>query len=446
MGRVVARGWQLYHVFSSNAAEEHRLGAHLRNSVLLVGVAATSMAVFASELSGQSNDLNLHDLAPGPMKQYGTVLTCMPILVGILVAIDNRLRSFTKWRVLTVAAETIKSEIYAWRTNCGDYSSASHSECNKLLSARVQSASEEVFSTIVIEGSLSEAAMHAARAENYVVTRRGKDILDDGCSTLTPDDYLQQRMLPLVKYYKERAKEAQNALARFQVCIYMMGALGTLLAAFNLDILVAITTAVSSALQNLIETEAYGEGLHVYNRAHTDLTNVMNWWNSLSAVEQANPQRYATLVTTVETVKLDENNYMKPGTSSKEQTDTLQLGQSLELDQFKQDINDNISAGKIHFMCGQIRFEHPPSPAPRCGLRPRRRRPHPLAMPLRQEHVDGEAPNLLRGVRGVAHEAGHLRAHHRGRPGGCCVALGPARQQARLGGCDARQSTSSADN
>ena len=73
--------------------------------------------------------------------------------------------------------------------------------------------------------------------------------------------YVATRVNPLVAYYKRRSVEAQSALARFQIFIYCMGGLGTMLSARRLDILVAITTALSSSLNTLIEKEQARERL-----------------------------------------------------------------------------------------------------------------------------------------------------------------------------------------
>lgn len=345
---AVARAWEYVHVYESNADTERLRGLFFRNWILLLGVAATTLAVLANELNGNANfvkSLGMQSLTAKQYTDYTALLTCLPIATGVFVAMDNRFRSINKWRVLTVASDTIRSEIYRWRTNCGDYGSASISERNKLLAKKCSQVADEVLNTVVIEGALAVGAALAAKERHYAVSK-----IDDGFCNLTPDDYVKLRILPQMEFFKMRAAEAQSGLLRFQVAIYIIGGMGTILATFRLDILVAITTAVSSALNTLIEKEQYGEALHVYNFARTEVTNVMNWWNALSPVEQANPQRYATLVSTIEAVKMSECNFLLPGVNQKGETNQIMLGKQLELDQLKQDILDNMSNGKIHFL------------------------------------------------------------------------------------------------
>lgn len=93
-------------------------------------------------------------------------------------------------------------------------------------------------------------------------------------------------------YYKESAQAAQAALSRLQIIVYLVGGVGTLLATFKLQILVAITTSVTTALNTLIEKEAYGEAVQVFNFAVNELMNTMAWWNALSAVEQARKETF----------------------------------------------------------------------------------------------------------------------------------------------------------
>lgn len=264
----------------------------LRSPVLRALI--SSQAIFTSEISptDSGRPLGLRPLASDDYRDYGTVLTCMPILIGILTAVDNRFRSNTKYRVLRWASDAVRSEIFNYRSNCGDFGSASLPERNKLLRKRISTIAEDVLSTAVIEGSLGKPRREN---NNYVYAVEGGAspapgqpplLLDDAFSNLTPDDYMRLRVLPEAAVYLQRAQAAQRALSRLQVLVYLLGGLGTLLATFNLQILVAITTATTTALNTVAEKENYGGAVLVYNRAVTQLTNVQGWWNALSAVEQ----------------------------------------------------------------------------------------------------------------------------------------------------------------
>ena len=76
----------------------------------------------------------------------------------------------------------------------------------------------------------------------------------------------------------------------------------------------------------------------------------MHRWNALSPVEQANPQRYANLVGTTEGVVRAICAFLNPGAKTKDEVTSLMMGESLELDQFKQDIKGNTSNGTISFL------------------------------------------------------------------------------------------------
>lgn len=249
--------------------------------------------MFTTEIASVDRDrpLGLSALPAGGYDDYGIVLTCLPILIGVITAIENRFRSMQKFRVLRWASDALRSEIFKWRSNCGDFGSSSLSERNKLLRKRITAIADVVFSTVVIEGALRDTAARKARERSYRV-----DGVDDDCfSLITPDEFVQLRVVPEMEAYRQRAQAAQSALSRLQILVYLIGGLGTLLATFKLQILVAITTAVTTALNTLIEKEQYGEAVQVFNQAVTELTNVQGWWGALSAV-RATGQSAAALV------------------------------------------------------------------------------------------------------------------------------------------------------
>lgn len=102
---------QLCYIYDANARKEARRGRLMRDLILFLGVLATSMAVFTSEISDEENfsrPMGLDTVEKDFYHDYGAVLTCLPILIGILVAVENRFRSVQNYRVLRWASDTIR--------------------------------------------------------------------------------------------------------------------------------------------------------------------------------------------------------------------------------------------------------------------------------------------------------------------------------------------------
>jgi hypothetical protein len=122
------------------------------------------------------------------------------------------------------------------------------------------------------------------------------------------------------------------------IAVYLLGGVGTGLAMFQrAQIFVAVTTAISSALVDLQEKARFSDKLFVFNRSLLELQTTLTWWRSLSAIEKANPQKYARLVGSIEVTKYSELKSLAPAKANEDE-DLLRLGANINVDQFKTDL------------------------------------------------------------------------------------------------------------
>src|SRR4029450_11465847 len=110
---------------------------------------------------------------------------------------------------------------------------------------------------------------------------------DDGFSPLTPDQYVRVRLGDQLRYYRGRTLKLEWQLKWVQWSIFIVGGLGTFLAAISRQVWVALTTALATALATFLSYRQSENTLMKFNQGTTDLDNVKSWWAALPGSEQA---------------------------------------------------------------------------------------------------------------------------------------------------------------
>jgi hypothetical protein len=77
-----------------------------------------------------------------------------------------------------------------------------------------------------------------------------------------------------------------------QALILIAGGTGTFLAAIQLDVCVALATAVVTALTTKLQADQAETSLVQYNQALASLKNIEAWWKALSPWEEGPTQEY----------------------------------------------------------------------------------------------------------------------------------------------------------
>jgi hypothetical protein len=130
---------------------------------------------------------------------------------------------------------------------------------------------------------------------------------DDGFSFLTTDEYIACRLEDQLNFYRNRSMKFSRQLAYLKWLIYIVGGLGTLLAAIGLDLWIAVTTALATAFASYLNYQRTERTLMTYNQSATDLTNVQGWWLALSPEQQADQKNIDKLVNQTEQILKNEH-------------------------------------------------------------------------------------------------------------------------------------------
>lgn len=311
---VLLQAWERFADYDLTAIEQQHRFNWIQGIILTIGVLATALALI-KEVWGPKDDV---------LPRYSSwwfiyyVLIVFPIALTVLITAASRFKQGHKWLLLRAAAEAIKREIYRYRARAGDYKEVftvvpqtppapgttpppPPPTPDQVLAQRVEDITRRVMRTEVNSSSLLPYDKSLGFPPNM-----GSDVGDDGFSVLTPDRYVQVRLGDQLNYYRSKAVKHEQRLRVLQWSIFIIGGLGTLLAAINQQVWIALTTALAAALTTYLGYKGIENTLMKYNQAATDLENVKSWWTALPAEDQANQENVTTLVNHTEQVLQSE--------------------------------------------------------------------------------------------------------------------------------------------
>jgi hypothetical protein len=309
---VLMQAWERFADYDLNANLQQWRFERLQKTIIGLGILATALAL----IQQKGNPNGIHERWH-PWWYVYSILLLIPITLTILITAANRFKQGNKWLLLRGGAEAIKREIYRYRTRAGDYKGvvaaapATTPEPGttptplptpeQVLAQRVEDVTRRVMSTEVNTSSLIPY-----RGAKFPPDMGGEEGADDGFTTLTPDRYVQVRLGDQLAYYQRKAVRLEGQLKVVQWSIYIIGGMGTLLAAINQQIWIALTTAVAAALTTYLSYQQTESSLIKYNQAATDLANVKSWWTALPAEDQGKQENVDALVDHTEKILQSE--------------------------------------------------------------------------------------------------------------------------------------------
>lgn len=293
---LLRRVWHRFATYDA-AAERYQAGfARSQLWILLLGVLAVALALIQTQIFGTEQPA-------GASWEYDALryaIIAVPILISILVAAANRFKAGNKWILLRAAAEAIKREIFRYRTRAGIYSETERAKASKQADADVTRDARLAERVKAITGQLMKTTVNEAALRPYEgqipPEMYGAAGQDDGVSDLTPARYIAIRVQDQLSFFKNKTGTLERWHKRFQWSIFIVGGIGTLLAAIGLELWVALTTAVAGAFAIYVEYRQTEYTLTKYNQTATDLENILDWWMGLTPAEQAYAHNQSLLV------------------------------------------------------------------------------------------------------------------------------------------------------
>ena len=302
--------WQQYSLVSGAAQRQQRGFRFEQTTILILGVALTTLVVVKVVLDG-AGVLERYPMLDGWLH---IVLVLVPITIATLAAAASRMRPGTRWVLLRGTSEGIKSEIFRYRTRAGKYS---HSQTRQKsrevkLAQAVGSAMGALMRTDVNLLALDPTAgatqtVKAKAAADNVPEPAPDPAADKKVTPLSPEGYLRYRINDQIQWYTRRVRELERQARTLRWLALGFGAMGTFLAAIGLEIWVAVTTALVGAYTTYLESWQLETAVTLYNQAATDLSSIRAWWVALSPADQSRQETTDRLVDQAERIMRAEH-------------------------------------------------------------------------------------------------------------------------------------------
>jgi hypothetical protein len=210
-----------------------------------------------------------------------SLIIFIPIMITALLAAANRFNTEAKWLLLRGCAQSVMREIFKYRAQADYYFSN-----EKGQPSREERLAEKIKE---INSSLLQSDINTSSLQPYKETLPPPNAVakhDDGISRLSPEQYLSYRLEDQYNYYVKKTSQFEIKFKKLQWAIYVMGGIGTLLAAIGMEVWIALTSVLVASFGTYLEYQQIEKTLIKYNRAALELNNVKTWWIALPAAEQ----------------------------------------------------------------------------------------------------------------------------------------------------------------
>jgi hypothetical protein len=286
---VLQGSWALFAKFDKNAGLQQDRHKRYQYWLIWTGI-ATALVAIIYHVNFTEKDHN--KFIPAQWFFYGLSVTLPVVLTAITVA-ANYFKNGKKWIFFRAAAENFKREIYAYRTRTGAY----RENGGALLAARTGDIEKKALTSEIAN---THMVLYDEKL-GYPPKMYGEEAKDDGFSKLKPDDYIRIRLVGQISYYQGRTKSLRCKLDFLHWCTYIIAAIGTLLAVFELQVWIALATTLTTTIGSWLGQMQWENSVTTYNQNVANLDQIRLWWKGLSAAERFLPENRDALVLNTET-------------------------------------------------------------------------------------------------------------------------------------------------
>jgi hypothetical protein len=276
--KSLKRAWERFATYDGLAVSERRRYERLQRWILVLALMATFLAVLKASIDVEGSFGWLNSVL------HWSVVAA-PIVVSVLIAMTTRIGAGKRWILLRAAAETIKREIYRFRTGTGVYqrkrSGAQDVSRAEILSAQLNGIESKLIQS---EASSAELTPYSGPLPPPMY---GPSTSDDGLSELDPDRYIELRIGDQLNFFHTKVRVLARQLRRLQFVSVAAGGAGAILAAAGFDVWIALTTAVGSAALARLAHMQVDSTLVSYNQSAIKLDSLRRGWESLEPAKRS---------------------------------------------------------------------------------------------------------------------------------------------------------------
>jgi hypothetical protein len=266
---ILKDAWRSFASYDRLAVRLRRLFTRFQQSILLLGVTATLLALIESEVKATP----LH-----------WVVVVLPILVSVLVAVAGRRALGQRWVMLRAAAEFIKAEIFRYRVLEPPATRGKAKSPKAVNQQRLAAQLDDIEARLMQTEASSGPVTPDARPLQLEMS--GPSRGDDGLSRLTAERYLQIRVDDQVTYFYRRVRFLNKSRNALQFLAVASGAAGAILAAANVETWIGLTAGVSAAALAYLGYLQVDNAIVTYNQTAFRLTALEREWLALDAGER----------------------------------------------------------------------------------------------------------------------------------------------------------------
>lgn len=311
--KVLMQAWETFADYDLNANLQQKRFDVYQQAIIVIGIVGTFLAIVQQIIKPADDATNVSGIVTGLSSTLYVVLIIIPIALTILITITNRFKQGNKWLLLRAAAESIKREMFRYRTRTNDYAPPKPVEqanpadpaspivivtAEQQLALKVQDITTRVMRTEVNSSYLIPYNKELGFPPDMYGAIGG----DDGFSQLDPERYINIRLTDQLSYFRRKSVRLGKQLSYFSVAIFIVGGIGTFLAAIHQPVWIALTTTLVAGLTAYLGYRQTENTLTKYNQTATNLTNIKSWWYALTNEQQAMQDNINTLVDHTEQV------------------------------------------------------------------------------------------------------------------------------------------------
>ena len=275
---ILEVAWRKFAQYDDTSVKRTASFTRLRRSILIFGVLATLLSILTTIYPAEFPPLGAFVLK--------ILLVASPIIASVLAAIGNEYYSTGDWLVARAGAEEILRDMYLYRTIL-----KGNPKRREWLERRLARVQRSVFRGMNGELVMETFKGNVPPKPRFYPEEPGND---NGFSDLSGEEYFKYRLENELRWHEKKIIVKQRERFRLQVSIYLMGALGAIIAATatfgdsysNLAIWVALTASLTGALSVWQQLKNLEQVVRNYSKVIIELGIISDHWKNLTADER----------------------------------------------------------------------------------------------------------------------------------------------------------------
>lgn len=313
--------WRRFLNYSDVSTRQKKLYRRLRQSIIVIAFSASALAVLSA-----FTFLKDIEFLSGAIR---IMLIILPIAGVGVMTYATQFAAGTTWIEYRVSAERIRSNIYLFRLQAGNYYNKPIGEQRRLLLNAVETADDriETDKTVPYLKILNRDVTEYIDGETQHPN-------DDGISPITIQEYLDYRVKPQFSWYVNRIRKDYKRMQQWRITSLVIAGLGSALAGIGGDLvsLVAVTTALGASVSLWMELRMHGYTYNIYHWAAMSIQESLNDWDILSDEQKTDSDTQSVLVDKIENIFWDESKRWRDQAIQAQSSSEEQLFANLSLE------------------------------------------------------------------------------------------------------------------